>query len=153
MTNIQSDGYTKYLSKEEKDRQDKLFKMLFSDRKLDQNLSIPGGGVLQRNNTNLTAVELCNELDKVARLYATEFIHAVRPEQLEAHRTRNEELKKITDTCFRVTLTRIGLMSLYGDNILSVTGHNKWRKHVWLIASFATLTIALDLFSEQPIEL
>ena len=152
LTHIPSQDYTEYLNKEEKERRDELFRKLSSDGKLDQNLSIPGGGLLQRNNTNLTAVELCNELDRVATLYADESVNAIK-EQLPTREERNKQLKPIIDSCFRVTLMRISLMSLHGDDILSVNGHDERRKHVSLTASFATLTIALDLFSDQEIEL
>ena len=149
---IPSENYKEDLIKEEKESQDELFRKLSSDGKLDQNLSIPGGGLLQRNNTNLTAVELCTQLDSVARSYAAESIDAVQG-HLEARQIRNEQLKPIIDSCFRVTLMRISLMSLHGDDILSVNDYDEWKKHVCLIASFATLTIALGLFFDQPIEL
>ena len=152
LTNIASDDYIEYLSNDEKVCQDKLFTILYSNKMLDQSLTIPGGGVLQRNGTNLTAVELCNELDRVARLCAAESVDAIK-EQRATREERNKQLKPIIVSCFHVTLMRISLKSLHGDDILSVNDYVKWRKHVWLIASFATLTIALDLFFDQPIEL
>ena len=152
LTNTASDNYIEYLSDGEKACQDTLFRNLLSDEKLDQNLRIPGGGVLQRNGRNLTAVELCNELDRVATLYAAESVNAIQ-EQRPIRQERNTQLKPIIDSCFRVTLMRISLMSLHGDDILSVNDYDKWKKHVYLIASFATLTIALGLFFDQSIEL
>ena len=152
LTNIDSDDYIEYLSDDEKACQDKLFRNLLSDEKLDQDLSIPGGGLLQRNRTNLRAVELCNELDRVETLYAAESVNAIK-EQLPIREERNKQLKPIIDSCFRATLIRISLMALHGDDILSVNDYDEWKKHVCLIASFATLTIALGLFFDQPIEL
>ena len=152
LTNIASDNYIEYLSNDLKNCQDTLFRILLRVRKLDQDLSIPGGGVLQRNGRNLTAVELCNELDRVARSYAAESVNAIK-EQRPIRVERNTQLKPIIDSCFRATLIRISLMALHGDDILSVNDYDEWKKHVCLIASFATLTIALGLFFDQPIEL
>ena len=153
LTRTPSEDYTQYLIREEKDCQDKLFQILLpQEGKLDPGLSIVSDGVLQRNNRTLTAIELCNELDKVTRMYATESIEVVK-QGLEARRRENEKLEKLRVPCFIATLKRIFLMTLYEDDIFSVRGYNQWRKHALLIASFATLTIALDLFFDHPIEL
>ena len=137
-------NYKENLSDEKKKLQKMLFNILFVNNLLSDNLSCENGH-LRNMNRILTAAELCHELDRIAQHIHFEIRKMFAPDTPVTARMRDDGTWKNLLSCsLRVTMHRICMMMFYPDDILSRGGHNDLDKHAQLIASFATLTIALD---------
>ncbi len=143
--------YMDYIGETKTGKQQDLWEKLERDGKLP-NLVSDGHGYLKKKPTGpkFSAVELCDVLDEAAKSFVEEFVksnnvQAQKPEHVE----RRKELEAIIDSSITVMVFRIASMTLFDDDILTSVGYEKWRKHLWLVASFATLTIALDLYDHD----
>jgi hypothetical protein len=91
--------------------------------------------VKDRNNNCQATVELCNALDDAATTMAEYYIAG------ETILMSESEQKAMINQCFEVTINRVVLTSFIDDD--------RREEHLRTVASFATLTIALDLFANQ----
>jgi hypothetical protein len=130
-------GYLAHLNTTIENSQKRLFLLLKSDKLklLDESFTVTDNGSLQSQTTGqqLSTVELCNALDNAAETMAGYYIAG------KTFWMSESEQKAMINQCFEVTITRVVLTSLDGD----------WQEHLGTVASFATLTIALDLFGNQ----
>ncbi len=140
-----------YMGKTKAEKQQDLWEKLQKDGKLP-NLDTDADGNLTKESTaqQLSAVELCDVLDEAAKSFVEKFVESKNVQaQNQEHVERRNKLKAIIDSCIRVMVFRVASMTLFDDDILTSVGYKKWRKHLWLVASFATLTIALDLYDHD----
>jgi hypothetical protein len=139
--------YKAYLCTLEKQSQKELFGKLFADGKLDNDVD-DDGYLVKQDGTKFSNEELCNALDEAAVKFAKQFF--VDLTAIDSGVTEStEQMKKLDEMiilCLTTTISRIALAILHPDDIFSEDGHKKWKKHLKLVASFAALTIALDLF-------
>ncbi len=140
--------YIEYVSKTKAESQRNLWEKLEKDGKLPNLVSDADGNLTKESTAQqLSAVELCDVLDEAAKSFVEEFVESYNVQAPnQEHVERRNKLKAIIDPSFRVTVFRIASMTLFDDDILTSVGYKEWRKHLWLVASFATLTIALDLY-------
>ncbi len=143
--------YKDYIGKTKAEKQQDLWEKLQKYGKLP-NLVSDDHGYLKKKRTGqkLSAVELCDVLDEATKSFVEEFVESKNVQaQNQEHVERRNKLKAIIDSCIRVMVFRVASMTLFDDDILTSVGYEKWRKHLWLVASFATLTIALDLYDHD----
>jgi hypothetical protein len=132
-------GYPAHLNTTIEDSQKRLFLLLKSDRLklLDESFTVTDNGSLQSQRTGqqLSTVELCKALDDAATTMAEYHIAG------ETILMSESEQKAMINQCFEVTINRAVLTSFIDDD--------RREEHLGTVASFATLTIALDLFADQ----
>jgi hypothetical protein len=133
-------GYPAHLNTTIEDSQKRLFLLLKSDRLklLDESFTVTDNGYLQRRGRQLSTDELCNALDNAAETMAGSYIAG---ETMIFELMSESEQKKMINQCFEVTINRAVLTSFIDDD--------RREEHLRTVASFATLTIALDLFANQ----
>jgi hypothetical protein len=144
-------NYITYLCNTKMDSQKELFRNMKSDQKLDNDIIIANDGYLRKANlVKFSHVELCNALDEAAKKFVQEFHdNDTANIGLEEKMARMTVLKPMIRFCLSATISRIALTILFPDDIATENGHKKWKNYLELIASFATLTIALDLLGDQ----
>ena len=64
---------------------------------------------------------------------------------------QRDELEIMIRNCLTTTISRIALTILNPDDICTRNGYRTWKTHLNLVASFATLTIALDFFGGRNV--
>lgn len=85
---------------------------------------------------------MCNVLDNVAKKLVQD---TGADDTTDDSSSPWSSAKEIREACETITWRRICLASAYTDDILSENDYYKWRRHVWMIASFTAIIIGLDI--------
>jgi hypothetical protein len=121
------------------DSQIQLFNMLQESNLLGQNIIVTDNGFLEIEEQQLSDVQVCNELDDVTGRVVG--MHVQGNGELQQ---QHDVLKIMIRNCLKTTISRIALKELNPDDICTQDGYTIWKTHSELVASFATLAIALD---------
>ena len=116
--------------------------MLKEDSKLEGKDLTWRSGHLFRNQTRLTAEELCNTIDEVTLAFFDE----VRKKggSITAKQERGKEMNPMIECLEKIVANRGVRISVFEDNILSDAGYEKWKRLLNLHASFTALWIAME---------
>ena len=119
-----------------------LFDLLKEDSKLEGKDLTWRSGHLFRNQTRLTAEELCNTIDEVTLAFFDE----VRKKggSITAKQERGKEMNPMIECLEKIVANRGVRISVFEDNILSDAGYKKWKRLLNLHASFTALWIAME---------
>lgn len=123
-----------------KNNQDKLFDLMLDENLLTDVINEKGN--LKRTDTYLSAVELCNTLDSVARSLAG----------TQLHESQRETYSRMEEYCENVLHKRIFIANAYDDDILTNRGYKVYCKHLWMIATFAAVLIGLRILLQKPVQ-
>lgn len=137
---------TKNLWQEDlKNKQQKLFELMLKEGLLaDVKIVKSEKGNLKWDDTQkyLSAVELCNTLDKVAMILA----------KTKVNKSKHDRYTDMEGDCTTILYKRIFVANAYDDDILTERGYKEWRKHLWMIASFGALLIGLKILLIKPVK-
>ena len=122
-------------------QQTELFELLNEVCKLPGDLTWRDG-LLYRNNTPLTAVELCNTIDEVTLAFLDE--EGPKKDSITVKTRRGEEMNKMIECLEKIVANRGVTTSVFADDILSDAGHKKWKNHLNIHASFTALWVAME---------
>lgn len=136
-------------AKKAKENQQKLFEWLKGKGKLNPEEYSFEDGQLSRSisgesksSKKCTAEQLCDVLDGLACDFVDKTIS----------KDYQKGLSEVCDLCRSISMNRIATASAYPDDILTDEGYREWRKHLWLIASFATLLVSLEFVGTKKTE-
>ncbi|XP_028396076.1 uncharacterized protein LOC114520070 [Dendronephthya gigantea] len=139
-------SYITHLSQTKDNSQMKLFTWLHKKGLLGFKCDDVKGVLLKENGERLKCVELCDALDETAKKIVCTYVSDSRAGSATGKHELQTEYEEPQRQCLIVAIFRIATAILQKDNIFSDKGYKQWKKHLWMIASFATLNIALDLF-------
>ena len=122
-------------------QQTELFELLNNDSKLREDLTW-SDGVLRRNDTPLTAEELCNTIDEVTLAFLNE--EGPKKDSITVKTRRGEEMNKMIECLEKIVANRGVTTSVFADDILSDAGHRKWKLHLNIHASFTALWVVME---------
>ena len=122
--------------------QNRLFDLLNQDSKLRGENLTWSGGFLSRNQTRLTAEELCNTIDKVTLAFFDEVGKTAG--SMTAKQARGKEMNAMIECLEKIVANRGVTISLFPDDILSDAGYKKWKRHLNLHASFTVLWVVME---------
>ena len=122
-------------------QQTELFELLNNDSKLREDLTW-SDGVLRRNDTPLTAEELCNTIDEVTLAFLGEAEQ--KKDSITTKKSRGEEMNKMIECLEKIVANRGVTTSVFADDILSDAGHRKWKLHLNIHASFTALWVVME---------
>ena len=122
--------------------QNKLFDLLNEVCKLPGENLTWSGGHLCRDETRLTAEELCNTIDKVTRAFFDEVGQTAG--SVTAKQKRGEEMNAMIECLEKIVANREVTTSVFADDILSDAGYKKWKIHLNILASFTALWVVME---------
>ena len=122
-------------------QQTELFKLLNNNSKLREDLTW-SDGLLRRNNTPLTAKELCNTIDEVTLAFLDEV--GPKKDSITTKQSRGEEMNKMIECLEKIVANRGVTTSVFADDILSDAGYKKWKLHLNIHASFTALWVVME---------
>ena len=122
--------------------QNKLFDLLNEDSKLPGENLTWSGGHLCRDETRLTAEELCNTIDKVTLAFFDEVGQTAG--SVTAKQKRGEEMNAMIECLEKIVANRGVTTSVFADDILSDAGYEKWKLHLNIHASFTALWVVME---------
>jgi hypothetical protein len=142
-------GYLLHLEHVRRNSQTVLWNLLDMWNLLGEGIDVGDNDFLVRNGQPLSGREVCNELDRITSTlvgwHIQGFINNLAPQQ-------PAQLVTMIRNCFTHTISRIALAQLHPYDICNYPlGYTRWKHHLNLVASFATLTIALDFFGGRNV--
>ena len=115
--------------------QNKLFDLLNEVCKLPGENLTWSGGHLCRDETRLTAEELCNTIDEVTLAFLDEA--GPKTDSITTKHRRGEQMNKMLECLEKIVANRGVITSVFADDILSDAGYKKWKRHkTFLLSSF-----------------
>lgn len=122
--------------------QSKLFDLLKEDSKLRGEDLTGSGEHFCRGQTDLTAEELCNTIDKVTLAFLDEV--GEEGDSMTFKQERGKKMNAMIECLEKIVANRGVRISVFEDDILSDAGYKKWKRHLNLHASFTALWIVME---------